>query len=104
MVIDDGDVEHIAGLAVTTPVRTVVDLARNSLSFDDEELEVIGTLMRIDRFGLEECRAVLDRRRNLPHKTLAVERISEAVRRIESVQRPPGSAATRFSGPKLNCP
>ncbi len=88
VVIDDEDLERIAGLAVTTPVRTVVDLARNSLTFDDEELAVIGSLMRIDRFGLDECRAVLDRRRNLPHKTLAVERIREAVRRIESVRRP----------------
>jgi hypothetical protein len=99
VVIDEEDLEHIAGLAVTTPVRTVVDLARNSLSFDDVELDVIGSLMRIERFGLEECRAVLDRRRNLPHKTLAVERIGEALRRIQSVQPPPDPATPVFSGP-----
>jgi hypothetical protein len=87
VVITAGDLVDIAGLAVTTPVRTVVDLARNSPDFGDDELTMVGALMRIGGFGLEECRAVLDRRRNLPHKNLALERIAETVRRIEAVHR-----------------
>ena len=87
VVIEVGDLVDMAGLPVTTPVRTVVDLARNCLSFGDDELRMSGALMRIGGFGLEECRAVLDRRRNLPHKTLALERIAEAMRRVEAVPR-----------------
>jgi len=87
VVIEVGDLVDMAGLPVTTPVRTVVDLARNCLSFGDDELRMSGALMRIGGFGLEECRAVLDRRRNLPHKTLALERIAEAMRRVEAVHR-----------------
>lgn len=85
VVIDAGDLADIAGLLVTTPLRTVVDLARASVGFGDVELRAVSALMRIGGFGLEECRAVLDRRRNLPHKTLALERIAESVRREHAV-------------------
>lgn len=83
VVITADDLVTIAGLSVTTPVRTVVDLARISADFGEDEQRMVGALMRIGRFGLEACRAVLDRRRNLPHKTLALGRIAESLRRID---------------------
>jgi hypothetical protein len=85
VVIEDRDLLDLAGLRITTPLRTVVDLARNIVEFDDDELSTIGDLMRIGRFGAAECRALLDRRRNLPNKRLALERIEEAARRVRSV-------------------
>ena len=81
VVVDASDLVDVAGLLVTTPLRTVVDLARASVNFDNDELRAVSELMRIGRFGFDECRAVLDRRRNLPHKRLALERITEAARR-----------------------
>ncbi|CAN5480008.1 hypothetical protein BH10ACT4_BH10ACT4_11140 [soil metagenome] len=85
VVIEDHDLLELGGLRLTTPLRTVVDLARNVVDFDDDELSAIGNLMRIGRFGGAECHAVLDRRRNLPNKRLALERIEEAARRVQSV-------------------
>ena len=81
VVVDASDLVDVAGLLVTTPLRTVVDLARTSVNFENDELRAVSDLMWIGRFGFEECRAVLDRRRNLPHKRLALERITEAARR-----------------------
>lgn len=85
VVIDASDLAEFAGLLVTTPLRTVVDLARASVNFKNDDLRAVSDLMRIGRFGVEECRAVLDRRRNLPHKRLALERIDQAARRISPV-------------------
>ena len=81
VVITTGDCVIIAGLSVTTPLRTVVDLARNSPVFDDDEFRMVGGLLRIGGVEVADCRAVLDRRRNLPHKALALGRIAEAMRR-----------------------
>lgn len=86
VVIEESDLLDFEGLLVTSPLRTVVDLARNSLDFDDEELRAVSDLMRIGRFGAAECRTVLDRRRNLPNKRLAIERIAEAVHRAQIVR------------------
>lgn len=85
VVIEASDLLELAGLRVTTPLRTAVDLARNSVDFPDDELQTVGTLMRLGRFGVAECRTILDRRRNLPNKRLALERIGEAVRRVQAV-------------------
>lgn len=88
VVIDVGDLVEVAGLQVTTPLRTVVDLARNSVDFDDDELRMIIRLMRIGRIGVDECRIVLNRRRNLPNKRVAIGRIEEAMRQASGVGRP----------------
>jgi hypothetical protein len=95
VVIFAGDQVSIAGLSVTTPLRTVVDLARHSPVFDNDEFRMVGALLRIGGLGFADCRAVLDRHRNLPHKALALIRIEEAIRRIEVVHQP-----TRDSDPR----
>jgi len=84
VVIAADDLATIAGLSVTTPVRTVVDLARISPVFGDHEQRMVGALMQIGELGLDACRSVLDRRRNLPHKSLALERIADALRRSDA--------------------
>lgn len=83
VVIASDELLDCAGLAVTTPLRTAVDLARCSADFDDEEFRLVIALMRLGRFGVRECVAVLDRRRNLPNKRLALERILESARRAQ---------------------
>lgn len=82
VVIDETDLLECASLRVTTPLRTVVDLARFSPSFGDEEVRLVKNLMSLDRFGVEECKAMLDRRQNLPAKRLAHQRILAAAARI----------------------
>ena len=82
VVIDETDLLECASLRVTTPLRTVVDLARFSPSFGDEEVRLVKNLMSLGRFGVEECKAMLDRRQNLPAKRLAHQRILAAAARI----------------------
>lgn len=83
VVIDAGDVVSCAGLRLTTPLRTAVDLARCGSAFDDDEIRMVIALMRLGAFGVDECAAVLDRRRNLPNKRAALDRIAEAARRAQ---------------------
>jgi len=99
VVVDAGDLVDVAGLLVTTPLRTVVDLARASMNFEMAELRTISELMRIGRFGFEECRVLLERRRNLPHKRIALERITEAARRATPCASAPCASAP-FASPQ----
>jgi len=75
VVIDESDLQEIGGMRVTTPLRTVVDLARFSTRFEPVERSIIFQLMSIADFGIDQCVAMLDRRRNLPGKRAALERI-----------------------------
>ena len=75
VVIDDGDVVTLGGFPVTSPLRTAVDLARFSPVFGEVERSIVRFLAASDGFGLPDCRATLDRRRNLPAKRLAFDRL-----------------------------
>ena len=72
VVIDDDETEVISGIRVTTPLRTIVDLARFGASFDEQ------LVLRLLAFGgvtVADCIDAMDRRRNLPGKRLALERL-----------------------------
>lgn len=75
VVITPAEITEVAGLAVTTPLRTALDLARFSVHFGQAEEQTIGWLMLHHGFDLGDCRDELDRRRNLPRKRLAHERL-----------------------------
>jgi hypothetical protein len=75
VVIDPEDIIEIGELRLTSPLRTVVDLARFS---EDFAPDVARDLMLIGGVSLGDCRALLDRRRNLPGKRRALERIESA--------------------------
>ena len=77
--IDADEYGLVGALRVTRPVRTAVDIARFSPGFAAEELRVIRSLASLAGFGLAECRAALDRRRNLPAKRLAWSRLIAAL-------------------------
>jgi hypothetical protein len=68
--IADDEVVVIASQRVTTPLRTLTDLARFDAQLDPA---VLRSIARIGRVSLDDIRAALDRRRNLPNKRSAWE-------------------------------
>lgn len=61
---------------VTTPLRTAIDLARWGDDFTDADAHCIAALMTAGGFGVAECLAPMDGRRNLPGKKRATERLA----------------------------
>lgn len=78
VVIEADEVATLAGLRVTSPLRTIADLARFSPLFDEPDALVVRGLLRLGALTLDDCRAALERRRNLPAKRLAWCRIRDA--------------------------
>jgi AbiEi antitoxin C-terminal domain len=70
------DVTVLAGLTVTTPMRTAIDLARFVGEWDDEEARIVRALLVLGQCGVLDCARVMNRRRNLPNKRLALARLS----------------------------
>jgi len=72
VVISEAEVAWLDGTLVTTPTRTIVDLARFSSAFD------AGVVRRLIGVGasLPDALASLDDRRNLPGKKRAFARLS----------------------------
>jgi hypothetical protein len=79
VVLDPGDLALVGGMQVTTALRTAVDLARFSTAFGEAEGLIVRWLMRHHGFDVDDCRAELDRRRNLPNKRQAITRLSESI-------------------------
>jgi hypothetical protein len=79
VVVDASDVDEIDGVRVTSPLRTVIDLARFSPASDDTLQRTIAALLVLGGNTAEDCRLMLDRRRNLPGKRQAYERILGAI-------------------------
>ena len=77
--ISDDELVHLGPLRVTTPTRTIADLARAPRAFGASEAAVLRRLARVGGVTLDECRAALDRRRNLPNKIVAWQRIVGAL-------------------------
>jgi len=75
VVIEPSEVVSLDGMLVTVPLRTAVDLARFGTTFD---ASVVNSLMRIGGFTVADCLADLDRRRNLPNKRRAQQRLVAA--------------------------
>jgi hypothetical protein len=76
LVLDPGDRVDLDGGAVTSRVRTAVDLARFREPLRDDDAASIVELAKQGAFGLAECRELIDRRRNLPEKRRALTRLS----------------------------
>jgi len=74
--ISADEITVIADQRVTSPVRTLVDLARFATEIDGE---VLRSLARVGALTLDDCRAALDRRRNLPNKRRGWLRILESL-------------------------
>lgn len=72
------DTLTIAGLRVTTPLRTVVDLARTPGPDAPGLVRLLAELLRFGGLPDAEPAAQLCRRHNLPHKTIALARLAAA--------------------------
>ena len=70
------DTSLLAGLSVTTPMRTAIDLARFVSVWNDTEAEIVRALLSLSGVGVIDCARVMNRRRNLPNKRIALERLA----------------------------
>jgi hypothetical protein len=80
-IVREGDAVRLGRARVTTPLRTVVDLARFRREFDATDAELIRRLARIGGFDAEHAVAAMDRGRNLAGKREAARRIRLALSR-----------------------
>jgi hypothetical protein len=73
---DEGDLVLVGGVAVTSPLRTVLDLVRSAE--DDEhaaDRSALRALLHVAGIAPEQAAARLDARRKLPGKELALRRL-----------------------------
>jgi hypothetical protein len=81
LVLDPGDRVELGstagGGAVTSRVRTAVDLARFRETLSPGDALAIVELAQQGGFGLAECHELLNRRPNLPEKRRALSRLAE---------------------------
>lgn len=85
VVLDADDVTMIGGLRVTTPLRTAIDLARFCAEFGEAEAAIVAGLARIGGFDLPDATAGLERRRHLPGKVRAAQRLRAALPQASGV-------------------
>ena len=84
-----GDLEPLDAHLVTTPLRTILDLARFSDPFD---AATVRRLAAIAGLGLDDCLAALASRAGIPAKKRARENLREAL------TAPAGEAIRRSGG------
>jgi len=80
VVIEPSEIAIVAGLQVTTPLRTIVDLARFAIPFGEREVRIVKAMIAISPIRLSDCRNALSERRNLPNKRRALERLELCTR------------------------
>ncbi len=78
VVISSPEIVTCSGLSLTTPLRTILDIARFSPRFDQREQNVVVKLMTLGNISVAECASRLASRRNLPRKHQALKRIGDA--------------------------
>ena len=74
--ISPEEIDTVAGVSVTSRLRTVIDLLRFSESFGTREIQAIATLMIEGVLDYSMCANSLLIRRNLPQKRIALERLA----------------------------
>jgi hypothetical protein len=75
VVLHPGDAVVLGEARVTSPLRTAVDLVRARERLQLHEADAVAALARTGGFGLDDALAMLERRRNLPAKRRAAERL-----------------------------
>lgn len=79
VILEPEDVVDLAGVRLTTPLRTAVELARVREEFGASELRVVRELAALGDFRLEHAIAVIERRPNLHRKRRALQRLGAAL-------------------------
>jgi hypothetical protein len=72
IVYESGDVTALDGCQVTTPLRTIIDLARSDEALDHA---IVNRLAAIGGFELHDCLVSLHGRPGIPSKARATERL-----------------------------
>lgn len=85
VVIEPHDWVRVGGVKVTTPLRTVSDLARFSATYNHA---VVEQLLVMHSLSVDDVVADLDRRRNLPRKRIALARLSRSTGRALTAHPP----------------
>lgn len=94
VVLDDTELASLGGFLVTTPLRTAIDIARIDEEFPEASAALVRDLASLGKgFNLQECAVALARRKNLPHKRLALHRLTAALRGEREAQ----PAFTRYT-------
>jgi hypothetical protein len=75
VVIDEDEVVVLGGVRVTSPLRTACDLVRSAPQFDAALRLMVLRLLSLAGASIDDCVAVLDRRRNLPGKVRTLDRL-----------------------------
>ena len=88
VVISADEYALLGSVRVTTPLRTVADLARFTETFTETDAATVRHLAELGAFALIDCRRALDRRRNLPAKKLAWSRLLAAFGNPEQLEAP----------------
>ncbi|ROS54412.1 hypothetical protein EDF50_0492 [Frigoribacterium sp. PhB24] len=77
VVIDHDEIVSVGGAAVTTPARTLVDLARRE-DWAPQDATAARDVASHQRVTTTEAVAVLDRRGRLPHRDRTLDRLARA--------------------------
>jgi hypothetical protein len=73
------DTVTLAGLCVTTPMRTAIDLARFVAEWNETEAETVHRLLALGGWSILDCARVMNRKRNLPNKRIALARLADCL-------------------------
>jgi hypothetical protein len=99
VVIEPDAVSRLGPLELTTPIRTAIDLARCVENWSTADTTTLANLMQIGRFAPEDCEVIMNRRRNLPAKRLALERLRFAHGRASLARINPVHVVDRVDTP-----
>lgn len=84
-VIADDEHQRVAGIRVTTPLRTLVDLARHGA--EDSTVELLAQGLRESSIPLSTVLAALEQRARLSHVRVARRRLATAAERSDALSR-----------------
>jgi hypothetical protein len=85
VVILHEDIVVLGGTSITAPMRTAIDLARFVVEWSAEESRIASELMLLARCSVLDCARVMNRKRNLPNKKIALERLAACLTSLESL-------------------
>lgn len=75
VVIEPDEIACFDGVRVTSPLRTACDLARTTSEFDTHTQLMVLRLLQLAEASVDDCMALLERRRNLPGKRRTLDRL-----------------------------
>src|ERR1700709_2444827 len=78
------DTVPLAGLVLTTPMRTAIDLARFVVDWNSAEAAIVCALLGLAQATILDCARAMNRRRNLPNKKIALERLARCAEPVSS--------------------